>query len=578
VTLPAAITGLAVGGQTPISLPEALAETATKAFAGRLAPLAQVGMPPSAVSLAQSVLAGLWSRGLVLAVVAGLILAGGLVAGVASQVERPANGQAKVAPTAPPNLQPQNGRPLAAGSLDPTFGTRGVVHTPIGIGDSGANHVLVQPDGKTIAVGYANWTGGKGQTDFAITRLNPDGTLDASFGTGGIATVSFRPGQDVPHCAALQPDGKIVVSGYSVEIVENVGEKEPRSSKPWVAIARLNQNGTLDTSFGESGRVLSQFATQPNLGTLAYGVAMQADGKLVVAGSVGRQLTIGQGNSHVALLARYLPDGALDAGFAAGGKLIWNLGDTDVGTDGSQISLGRLVIQPDGAIVVVGSKRIQVAQNPPTFREEPLVVRLMPSGQIDPSFGGDRNGDGVRDGYVLFGKFGPGDPSGKQSVALQGSSIVWAGRLGQHGFGVARLTASGDLDPTFGKDYDGDGTRDGFAVVHAPERNLGWSSMADMGVDAKGRVVIAGTARGPAIPNPSKRDYNADYAFARFTADGSLDTTFGTGGVVQYDLGDTSEMIRGMTVRPDGTTVAAAFGKDPATGRNAFTILRLLGN
>src|SRR5205085_6356209 len=105
---------------------------------------------------------------------------------------------------------------------------------------------------------------------FALARYNSDGTLDATFGSGGKVTTVFGTNGAVALALALQPDGKIVAAGVTASSTSNF------------ALARYNTNGTLDTSFGSGGKVTTNFSGGNDY---ARGVAIQADGKIVVAGS-----------------------------------------------------------------------------------------------------------------------------------------------------------------------------------------------------------------------------------------------------------------------------------------------------
>ncbi len=207
------------------------------------------------------------------------------------------------------------------GTLDPTFGTGGIVKTNIsGMGDLAGGAVL-QPDGKIVAVGSTFNGGGR---DWALVRYNPDGSLDPSFGAAGIATTNLGGRSDFSFAVALQPDGKFVVVGRT-----DVGATDD------IAVARYNPNGTLDSSFGTGGVVVSDLGSDDE----AYAVALQPDGKIVVAGDTGLF------RSNDAVVARYLPDGTPDATFGTNGVVISDLGST-TGDSALDVALQR-----DGKIV-----------------------------------------------------------------------------------------------------------------------------------------------------------------------------------------------------------------------------------
>lgn len=183
----------------------------------------------------------------------------------------------------------------APGDLDPAFGTAGKVTTYFGrVGDASA--VILQPDGKLVAAGSAN---AAGNSNFALARYNPDGSLDPTFGTGG-AVVDIESG-DGAFALVLQPNNKLVAAGFSYA----QGAQD-------FALARYNPNGSLDSTFGTGGTVTTDFDTDDG----ARALLLQPDGRLVAAGWAEIA-----GNSHFAL-ARYEGDAAvlmvLTAGTGAG--------------------------------------------------------------------------------------------------------------------------------------------------------------------------------------------------------------------------------------------------------------------
>jgi uncharacterized delta-60 repeat protein len=172
------------------------------------------------------------------------------------------------------------------GTLDTTFGTGGKVVTPIGDSYSVARGVAIQPDGKIIAAGYTSGYTQDRYDDFALARYNVDGTLDTTFGTGGIV-ITPAVTDDIAFAVAIQPDGKIIAAGYSA--AQNYD----------FTSVRYNTNGTLDTTFGTGGIVATSIGPG-NDEDVAYGVAIQPDGKIIAAGYTYT------GSSYDCALARYL--------------------------------------------------------------------------------------------------------------------------------------------------------------------------------------------------------------------------------------------------------------------------------
>jgi uncharacterized delta-60 repeat protein len=228
------------------------------------------------------------------------------------------------------------------GSLDGSFGTGGVVLTELA---GWAFALALQDDGKIVVAG----TGGLSQVtqDVALVRYETDGDLDPSFGGDGIASVDLGNGaDDVALDVALQADGKLVVAGF----VEPVGGELPAD----FLLARFNVDGTLDTqgldpyldaSFGTNGSVTTDFDGGDDQ---AWAVAIESGGKIVVAGLTG--VTPYETPSDFAL-ARYNLDGSLDQSFGSGGKLT-----TEFETGANEIK--DLAIQADGAIVAAGTGTI----------------------------------------------------------------------------------------------------------------------------------------------------------------------------------------------------------------------------
>ena len=146
-----------------------------------------------------------------------------------------------------------------------------------------------------------------GQSDFAVARYLPNGTLDTSFGTGGKVITALSPRDDVIHALAVQPDGKVVVAGYSrdASLTQNY---------TWV-VARYTASGALDASSGTGGTVTTAFRNQ----NIARSVVIQPDGKILAAGFNGEQTIDGPQVHPDFAVVRYNPDGRLDASFGGGG-------------------------------------------------------------------------------------------------------------------------------------------------------------------------------------------------------------------------------------------------------------------
>jgi uncharacterized delta-60 repeat protein len=215
----------------------------------------------------------------------------------------------------------------ADGSPDLTFGLGGKVVTAFSSSYDFGFDVVIQNDGKIVAVGYSNNAG-----SFALARYNVDGNLDPTFGSGGKVQAPSSPFLAAGQAATLQQDGKILVAGVIVN----------QNTSYDFALARYNSDGSLDQTFGSGGYVTTDFFNGDDLGT---DVALQADGKIIVVGQIKTSSRFDE-VYHFGL-ARYTSAGSLDATFGSGGKVT-----TIVSNDGDRAT--GVAIQSDGRIVVAG--------------------------------------------------------------------------------------------------------------------------------------------------------------------------------------------------------------------------------
>jgi uncharacterized delta-60 repeat protein len=303
----------------------------------------------------------------------------------------------------------------ADGTLDPSFHGDGKVVTALGERTDIIYGLAVQPDGKILAVGVT-FSGPKTRR-FAIVRYKSDGALDASFDGDGIVALNIGTSlMDTAYAVAVQPDGKILVAGSALMLV--VGSNS-RVNQNDFGLVRLNTDGSLDTTFGANGRVITDFGYGVDV---AYALAVQPDGRIVVAGVATN------GTDQDFALARYQSDGMPDASFGKDGKV-----RTDFFEEDDLIS--TLAIQPDGKIIVAGysakAKAFDLA-----------LARYSDDGSLDNSFNGngkltmDINGNDIGRGVAI-------QPDGKIVVA------VYANHGAASEFAFARLFADGRLDESF---------------------------------------------------------------------------------------------------------------------------------
>src|SRR5438874_1097814 len=215
------------------------------------------------------------------------------------------------------------------GTLDKTFGVGGKVRTDFPDLAAVASSVVVQPDGKIVAVASANDPATF--YDFAAVRYLSNGTIDTTFGVAGKVHTDFGDQNfDRARSAALQSDGRIVAAGFAIS--QNGGVQN-------FAVARYDSSGVLDTNFGTGGM------TEIDFGNCCQGatkVLLQSNGKIITVGGSN-----GESSKDDFLLARLTPTGALDPAFGAGGKVRTSFGHLNGGANGA-------VFQSDGKIVAVG--------------------------------------------------------------------------------------------------------------------------------------------------------------------------------------------------------------------------------
>ncbi len=312
------------------------------------------------------------------------------------------------------------------GSMDTSYGIGGWVIVNIN-GSSAANAIKLQPDGKIVLAGTGN---GDGKLDFAAVRLNPNGSLDPSFGNGGIATVPIGSAA-IANALTIAPDGKLALGGTAT-----LAHNE-------FAAARLNPNGSLDPTFGQNGTT-----TLPPPAA-AWGMVQQNDGKLILAGQ-----TTTPNNNQAYMAARLTTTGTLDTSYGRGGTVVVPIG--------SHAIANAIALQPsDGKVILAG--------NAYTNTSVAATVRLTTGGNLDPTYG---NG-----GISTFTYW-----NAVNAVVIQpgDNKIV----IGGTGATAVRLDADGTIDQGFG---------DGGTVTV----RIGSSSDAANGVTtqpATGGIVLAGTA------------------------------------------------------------------------------------
>lgn len=437
---------------------------------------------------------------------------------------------------------------LTAGALDPGFGEGGQIAIPPGSPDywfsfpTGYTPTLLatRPDGKFLVATSTGISGPfvlpgvttyhKG-SDFRLSRYLADGTLDVSFGDHGTVTTSFGDvlpsygnsglvdGDDLVRSILVQPDGKILIAGMSYY---GMSPSDPMSwqsnGSSCIALARYEADGTLDTSFGNGGRVIDT-----GFESGAQHAALAADGGVILA-------TGWQG------LIRLNPNGSRDVNFG-------DLDSTDART-GSVVPLAgegnyrRVATRADGTFVAAGSGRGADGY------EDILVGVYDAEGDPIPGFGGG----------LVRTDFSTGAPTVDviQAVILKPDGGILVGGysdryqdFGQDGWGLYESTAlamasyrpDGSLDPDFG---DGGIVREEF--------DGGWAWIEDMALQPDGRIVAAG------------------WSTWRYESDGQRDPTFDTG----ISAADSSFLAHRLLIQHDGGILIGG-------GSGEIVVKRLLG-
>ncbi len=408
---------------------------------------------------------------------------------------------------------------FTTGPLDASFGNGGVVTTQVSptLG-SGARGVAVQADGRMVAVGYVD--SGGGNYDFAMVRYHTDGSLDTTFGTNGKVITAISPRADEARAVAIQAAGqKIVVAGSS----HNGTDAD-------FVVARYNPDGTLDTTFNTVGYAVTNFGANAN--DEAFAVAIQTDNKIVVVGQTGTT------PSTDFALVRYTMAGALDTTFGANGKQTTDFsGKADVAY--------AVAIQGDGKIVVAG---IADQGAVTSINNDFALARYDANGALDATFGSSGKVT-TAVGAADEGAFAIGIQTGGKIIA---AGVVFNGT--NNDFGLVRYNTNGTLDTTFGPASALPGT-----VI--TDMAGGNDAALALAIQADGSIVVAGAAFVTGQGN--------DLATARYSVDGSLDVSFDADGKVITNVSALADVAYAVSLLSGKIVMAGSSG----TGNNSTFLL-----
>jgi uncharacterized delta-60 repeat protein len=402
------------------------------------------------------------------------------------------------------------------GSPDNSFSGDGLQTSGIECGTDVANSVAIQADGRIVVAGFSNTAG---TNDFAIARFNTNGLPDNSFDGDGILLTDFTAGDDYAGSIAIQPDNNFLIAGYSYRSIGG-------NTIPQLAISRYKPNATLDSSFAENGKLTGNFS-QGN--TRYFASAIQSNGRTVTAG------TAWNGTNYDFAVARYTSNGRLDSTFSTDGILMLDFGGND--------EAHSVLIQTDGRIVVGGSAANQFA-----------VARFNADGSPDNSF----SGDGRQTISI-------GIDDNLESMALQADGkIVLVGisfsdpNYDSAYFGVARLNTNGTTDNSF--------SLDGKLLTNFED---GLSFGSSVAIQTNGKILVAG-----------RTYFNGQDAFsvARYNADGTLDNSFSGDGKQTNVFGDDQYFAEAVKIQPDGKVLLGGYSETLSGASTSFALARYQAN
>lgn len=408
-------------------------------------------------------------------------------------------------------------RLLPDGTYDATFGTNGWVITDFNGGNDQANAVAVQPDGKIVAAGFTrNGT----DADFALARYLPDGSLDASFGTGGRVVTKIDLLADIIRDMTIASNGKIVVCGTTLA-------SQVFNTPSFFAVARYLSDGSLDLAFGSGGKVVTDIGADEE-SDIARAVTLLPTGQIVVAGYSSISLA-----SKISVV-RYRPTGLLDTSFGDLG-----VAQTTVFNNSGNFCTDIAAL-PDNSLVLSG-----MAEN--VDFKDVFLVKMRDNGTVDPTFG--QSGKVVR-------SLSPKDDNTYGSARRPDGRILVVGDTRKEGdfytdATLLQFNADGSKDATFGTDG-----------VKVEDVGTSEDNGSAVWVQPDGKILVGGvTSNNPNFSRP-------DWAILRLNPNGQADNTFGENGTVAYDFSGGFDRIgRILSQQPSKIVAAGDIDASPALVR-----------
>ena len=385
------------------------------------------------------------------------------------------------------------------GSIDTTFGDNGYVLQDSDNGSTLAIRfakLVLQNDGKLVAAGYTD----NGSIKLQAMRFEQNGSLDSSFGNGGIFVQSGAK----PYSLALDSNQNLVFTGAAY-MGDVLGSRHYDS-----LILRVNPSGIADGAFGEQGKATLDVG---NRLSLAVDVQTQADNKIIVIGGLSSEPQPNQFVPKFFGAARFNENGTPDLSFGGTGHVLYDLG----------ARVTASVLQPDGKIILAGET------NDLKF----LVARLNTDGSRDTAFG--ING-------VASADFGNTEAI-VRAVALQSNGKIVAAGDVNGDFGLARFDQNGNLDPSFNSG--------GLALTNLQgRRTRSIDLVSAIAIQPDDKIIVSGTST-YAYP------YYGDSALVRYNPNGDINYKFGMDGIVINPISQYHDSADSLFLQPDGKIVTA---------------------
>ena len=378
-------------------------------------------------------------------------------------------------------------------SFDPAFGNSGkVISSPDGSESTTGQRIALQSDGKIVMVGDSTTLG------IIVARYNSNGSLDATFGSNGWTSLTFGTASVSAVSVEIQTDGKIVVGG-------SIGLD--------AAVARLNSNGSLDTTFDGDGKAFISFSPEviANVGEYLVSLKIASDGKIVAAVYLGRFPDIGKFG-----IARLNANGSLDTSFGTNGRTIDNLDYYKL--------LNDMTVLPNGSIVLAGQAATAIGGSR-------LAQKYNVNGGLEWTYA-------PSDGATTFSQL--------KSVAAQpDGKLIAVGSLQGRMFAM-RLNADGTVDNSFS---------------------------SPTAINASGALSVALQPDGKIVANYLPTGFGS-FSLVRYNSNGTVDASFGSGGIYDVQISSGQDYGRKVLIQPDGKILVGGASTLDNPTRNYFTIAR----